>query len=55
MRRVRAVASEHDPTAPAADDLPVPAAGDKLPGWDPYDVWLHRIRAPRQRREETEG
>jgi hypothetical protein len=54
MRRVRAVASEQQPVAPAADDLPAPGAGDKLPGWDPYDVWLHRIRGPRQRREGTE-
>jgi len=34
--------------------LPAPRAGDKLPGWDPYDVWLHRIRTPRQRRDGAE-
>jgi hypothetical protein len=49
-RRARAAASEQQPAPPAADDLPAPGGADKVPGWDPYDVWLHRIRAPRQRR-----
>lgn len=53
MRRVRAVASEQEPAEPATDDSPATGPGDELPGWDPYDVWLHRIRVPRQRRDDA--
>ena len=28
-----------------------PAARGAAPGWDPFDVWLHRINRPRLRRD----
>jgi hypothetical protein len=32
---------------------PSPDARGAAPGWDPFDVWLHRINRPRQRRVEA--
>jgi hypothetical protein len=29
----------------------VPETRGDAPGWDPFDVWLHRINRPRQRRD----
>lgn len=28
-----------------------PETRGAAPGWDPFDVWLHRINRPRQRRD----
>lgn len=30
-----------------------PDARGAAPGWDPFDVWLHRINRPRLRRDEA--
>jgi hypothetical protein len=27
---------------------------DPRGGWDPFEVWLHRVRWPRERRDGTE-
>jgi hypothetical protein len=36
-------------------DEPTPespeATPEEVPAWDPFEVWLHRIHRPRQRRE----
>jgi len=47
-------------TGAVAQVLPVdagagssPDARGAAPGWDPFDVWLHRINRPRQRRDEA--
>ena len=53
LQRARAVGSE--PTVAAME----PAAtaeggrGAGVPAWDPYEVWLHRIRRPQQGRDGT--
>jgi hypothetical protein len=31
----------------------VPATRGEVSGWDPFDVWMHRINRPRQRRDEA--
>jgi hypothetical protein len=31
----------------------VPGAPGEGSGWDPFDVWMHRINRPRQRRDEA--
>jgi hypothetical protein len=51
MRRVRLESTGGDsPATETGDprqDRPQDAARSEPPGWDPYDVWLHRIRQPR--------
>jgi len=51
LQRARTVGSK-----PAETDRPSPRAQDaaeKLSAWDPYEVWLHRIRRPQQGRDGT--
>jgi hypothetical protein len=51
-RRVRAESTDRQPPAREVGDAPGPApqaeAPDEPPGWDPYEVWLYRIRRPRR-------
>jgi hypothetical protein len=44
----------------AAHVAPIDAGGPlgqgtqgEVSGWDPFDVWMHRINRPRQRRDEA--
>ena len=49
-RRVRAESTGRQSPTTEAGDAPEPApqadAPDEPPGWDPYEVWLYRIRRP---------
>ena len=48
----RARVQDRVPTqqAPAGGRSLQSASAVAAPGWDPYEVWLHRIRRPQQRR-----
>ena len=55
-RRVRAESAGQQPSATeAGDDVPDTGARDEPPGWDPYEVWLHRIQRPRKPRGGAEN
>ena len=53
MSRVTAESMRRREQAPQSDQRTTPAAVDATQGWDPYEVWLHRIRRPQLRRERT--
>ena len=47
LQRARAMGPEPTVTA-----LEAAATADaRVPAWDPYEVWLHRIRRPQQGRD----
>jgi hypothetical protein len=48
LQRARTVGPE--PTSAALESV---AASEPLPAWDPYEVWLHRIRRHQQGRDGT--
>ena len=54
-RRVRAESTRQKPPTTEAGDAPEADARDEPPGWDPYEVWLHRIRRPRKPRGGAEN
>jgi hypothetical protein len=54
-RRVRAESTGREPSATEADDAPETGASDEPPGWDPHEVWLHRIQQPRMPRGDVEN
>jgi hypothetical protein len=54
-RRVRAESTRQEPPTTEADDAPEADARDEPPGWDSYEVWLHRIRRPRTPRSGAEN
>jgi hypothetical protein len=49
-RRVRAESAGRQPSATEAGDAPETGVGAEPPGWDPCEVWLHRIQRPRKPR-----
>lgn len=53
MQRARAVESE--PRVAALEPAATIEGGSngRVPAWDPYEVWLHRIRRPQQGRDGT--
>ena len=53
LQRARAVGSE--PTVTALDPAATAESGRdaRVPAWDPYEVWLHRIRRHQQGRDGT--
>jgi hypothetical protein len=58
-RRVRAESIDRQSPATEAGDAPGPASQAKAPvespGWDPYEVWLYRIRRPSKPRGGAEN
>jgi len=54
-RRVRAESTGRQPPATDAGDAPETGARDESPGWDPHEVWLHRIQRPRKPRGGAEN
>jgi hypothetical protein len=58
-RRVRAESAGRQSPATETGDAPGSAsqaeAPDEPQGWDPYEVWLDRIRRPRKPRDGAEN
>jgi hypothetical protein len=54
-RRVRAESIGRQPPATDAGDALETETSDEPPGWDPHEVWLHRIRRPRKQRGGAEN
>ena len=53
LQRARALESEPTVTALESAASAEGGRGAGVPAWDPYDVWLHRIRRPQQGRGAT--
>ena len=53
MQRARSAGVVAHVVAVDAGAGSVPDARGDVSGWDPFDVWLHRINRPRQRRDEA--
>ena len=53
LQRARAVGSEPTVTALESAASAEGGSGARVPAWDPYEVWLHRIRRPQQGRDGT--
>jgi len=54
-RRVRAESIGRQQPATDAGDALETETRDEPPGWDPHEVWLHRIRRPRKPRGSAEN
>jgi hypothetical protein len=54
-RRVRAESTGIQSPATEEGDAPEADARDEPPGWDPYEVWLHRIQRLRKPRGGAEN
>jgi len=53
LQRARALESEPTVTAFESVASAEGGRGAGVPAWDPYEVWLHRIRRPQQVRDGT--
>jgi uncharacterized protein HemY len=52
LQRARAMASE--PTMADRTSTFAQEAAEQRQAWDPYEVWLRRIREPQERRNGTQ-
>ena len=48
MQRARSTGAVAHVAPAAAGAASVPGTRGEVSGWDPFDVWLHRINRPRQ-------
>lgn len=53
MQRARGTGAVAHVVPANAGAPPVPGTRGEVSGWDPFDVWMHRINRPRQRRDEA--
>ena len=53
MQRARSTGAVAHVVPGHAGAASVPKEQGEVSGWDPFDVWLHRINRPRQRRDEA--
>lgn len=53
MQRARSTGAVAQVVPVDAGAASAPGTRGETSGWDPFDVWLHRINRPRQRRDEA--
>jgi hypothetical protein len=52
LERVRAQGTVTPGPSSESASIARALAGNAIEGWDPYEVWLHRVRWPRERRND---